>query len=185
MRVYRERLGAPASWWLAAVVCVLVFGTTLWAGLSIAEALAAFAVLGAASAATLLIWGGATIEVTGTDLHAGSERLPLEQAGLVAALDAAQARELRGPRADPAAYLLIRPYLSEAVYVEVAGQPTARPYWLIGTRHAAELAAAIERARLRGGPGGPWHDVAGDHAATAGTPRPTGEPDPGKDSNAW
>ena len=28
MRVYRERLGAPASWWLAATGCVLLFGTT-------------------------------------------------------------------------------------------------------------------------------------------------------------
>jgi len=185
MRVYRERLGAPASWWLVSAVCVLLFGTTLWAGLSVAVAVAAYAGLAAACAATLLIWGKVTIEVTKAELLAGSRRLPLDQTGLVAALDASQARELRGPRADPAAYLLIRPYLTEAVYVEVAGKPAARPYWLIGTRHPAELAAAIERARLHGGTAPPWHDVAGDHAAKAGGPRPASELSPGKDSNAW
>lgn len=65
----------------------------------------------------------------------------------VAALDDAQARALRGPRADPAAFLLIRPYLKRAVYVEVLGQFSTRPYWLIGTRRPAELAAAIESSR--------------------------------------
>jgi len=192
MRVYRERLGAPATWWLVAAGFVLLFGTTLLAGLSITTGVAAYAALAALCTTTLLVWGHATIEVTDAELHAGSQRIPLERIGLVTALNAAQARELRGPRADPAAYLLIRPYLTEAVYVEVAGKPTGRPYWLVGTRHPAELAAAIERARLHGGHGTSWHDVAadhaaaaGDHAATAAAPGPAGEPSPGKDSNAW
>ena len=43
----------------------------------------------------------------------------------------------------------IRPYLPESVYLEVAGRPAAQPYWLIGSRRPAELAAAIETARSR------------------------------------
>jgi hypothetical protein len=54
---------------------------------------------------------------------------------------------MRGPRADPAAFMLIRPYLKLAVYIEISGGPAAVPYWLVGTRHPAELAAAIERSR--------------------------------------
>jgi len=81
------------------------------------------------------------------ELRVKSRRLALSQIGEVAALDAAQTRALRGPRADPAAYLLVRPYLAKAVYVEITGRPAAEPYWLIGTRHPAELAAAINRAR--------------------------------------
>ncbi len=185
MRAYRERLGAPTSWWLATAGCVLLFGTTLWAGLSPVAAVAVYAGLGAASAAGLLAWGSATVEVSESDLRAGQQRLPLAQAGLVATLTKEQARELRGPRADPAAYLLIRPYLAEAVYVEVAGRPANRPYWLIGTRHPADLAAAIERARPDAGQDRAWHDVARDHAAAADPRRPAGQPDPGKDSNAW
>jgi hypothetical protein len=147
MRDYREQLRAPASWWLVSLLCVALFGTTLWAGFSPRVAVAVYVVLGAGCAAALLLWGSATIEVADGKLRAGSASMPLSQAGQVTALDEAQARALRGPRADPAAYLLIRPYLKRAVYVEVIGQFAARPYWLIGTRRPAELAAAIERSR--------------------------------------
>src|ERR1700689_911278 len=69
---------------------------------------------------------------------------PLATAGGAAAAEAAQARAMRGPRADPRAVMLIKPYLKLAVYVEVTGEHQERPYWLIGTRRPAELAAAIE-----------------------------------------
>ncbi len=65
-------------------------------------------------------------------------------------LDEAQARALRGPRADPQAYLLIRPYLRKAVYIEVCSADIAVPYWLLFTRRPAELAAAVESARAAG-----------------------------------
>jgi hypothetical protein len=42
---------------------------------------------------------------------------------------------------------MVRPYLKLAVYIEVTGEHQERPYWLIGTRRPAELAAAIERSR--------------------------------------
>jgi hypothetical protein len=74
-------------------------------------------------------------------------RLPLATAGEVRPLDQAQTRMMRGPRANPAAYVLIRPYLRESVYVEVIGADARWPYLLIGTRHPARLADAIERSR--------------------------------------
>jgi hypothetical protein len=74
-------------------------------------------------------------------------RLPLATAGEVRPLDQAQTRVMRGPRANPAAYVLIRPYLRESVYVEVIGADARWPYLLIGTRHPASLADAIERSR--------------------------------------
>jgi Protein of unknown function (DUF3093) len=164
MRDYRERLGAPVSWWLVITATAALLGTTLWAGLSIAAAIAIYAVLEGGCAAILLAWGSARIRVTASELVAGSERLPLEQIAGVTALDQAQTRALRGPHADPAAYLLVRPYLSRAVYVEIAGRPPARPYWLIGTRKPAELAEAIERAR--GAPAG-GHSGAARHSGAA------------------
>jgi hypothetical protein len=146
MRGYRERLWVPLSWWLAITGCVLLFGSMLWAGLSLATAVIIYAGLEAACALALLGWGAAVIEVTQSDLRAGRLRLPLASIGDVSPLDAGQARALRGPRADPAAYMLLRPYLRAAVYVEVAGRPSDRPYWLIATRHPAELAAALKGA---------------------------------------
>ncbi len=150
--LYCERLGVPAWWWPVTAACVLMLGslllgTTLLLGLRLLVGALGYAVLLAACAALLLWWGAAAVEVTRTELRAGGERLAVDRMGKTAAMDAAQTRELRGPRADPAAYLLTRPYLSESVYVEVTGPAGGRPYWLIGTRRPAELVAAIETAR--------------------------------------
>jgi len=146
MRGYRERLWVPLSWWLAVTGCVLLFGSMLWAGLSLTTAVIIYAGLEAACALALLGWGAAIIEVSENDLRAGQLRMPLASIADVTPLDAEQARALRGPRADPAASMLLRPYLRAAVYIEVAGRPAAQPYWLIATRHPAELAAAINSA---------------------------------------
>jgi hypothetical protein len=118
--------------------------------------------------ATLLGWGAVTIEITEHELRAGSQRLALCEIAEVTALDAAQTGALRGARGDPAAYLLVRPYLPMSVYVEIAGRPPERPYWLLATRKPGELAAAIERARPARLPAG--H---GDDSAV----RPTGHAD--------
>jgi hypothetical protein len=119
------------------------------------------------------------VVVSESDLRAGPACVPLAAVGEVTALDEAQTRSLRGPRADPAAFLLTRPYLRRAVYVEVA-QPGAEsrrphrrlrvhgarvraelvhpaagsPYWLVGTRHPEGLAAAVSRARAATPAGG-------------------------------
>lgn len=146
MRGYTERLGVPASWWLVVTACVLLLGTTLWAGLSVTWAIIIYAGLESVCALILLTWGAARIEITGSELRAGSGRLPLASITAVTALDRAQTSALRGPRADPAAFLLVRPYLPRAVYVAIEGRPAERPYWLVGTRRPAELATAIERA---------------------------------------
>ena len=71
----------------------------------------------------------------------------LTAVGEVVALDEKQAALLRGPRADPAAHLMLRPYLKRAVYIRLADPGSGVPYWLVATRHPEELATAIERQR--------------------------------------
>jgi hypothetical protein len=151
MRVYRERVGVPVSWWLAGAACVFIFGTLTWAGFTVAIGLAVYLGLGVLVTIGLLIWGAVAITVTTDELVVGSQHLLISEISEVAALDPVQTTALRGPRADAAAYLLVRPYLPEAVYVAVAGRPAGRPYWLIASKHPAELAAALETARSRAG----------------------------------
>ena len=168
MRVYRERLGVPLRWWLVITGCVLLLGSTLWAGLSLTIAALIYAGLEALAAVILIAWGSASIVVTADALTARRRRLPLGQVAGATALDAAQAAALRGPRADPAALLLLRPWLPRAVYVEVAGRPAGQPYWLLATRRPEQLAAAIEQARTAAGPGGrAGHAGEGDVARPA------------------
>jgi len=146
MHCYRERLSVTPLWWVSAMLIMLTFGAIVWTGFDPAVTAATFGGLIVITAACLLNWSRATIEVAGGELRAGGESLPLAHVGDVRPLDEAQTRALRGPRADPRAFVLIRPYLRCAVYIEVT-RPGARPYWLLATRRPAELAAAIERSR--------------------------------------
>jgi DUF3093 family protein len=147
MHSYRERLSVPAGWWVLAVVCVALLGTEVWAGLGGFIPLLTYVVLALIVGAVLVNWSTAVIEVTSGTLRAARATLPLDQVGKVVALDAEEAARLRGPRADPAAHLLLRPYLKRAVYVEVADPASGVPYWLLATRRPDELAAAIQRSR--------------------------------------
>ncbi len=147
MHFYRERLRAPFSWWLAGGVTMFMFGAIVWTGFNLAITIAVFAALFGVLAAFLLNWGRATIVVADGMLTADKATLPLAATGQVRPLDEAQARALRGPRADPRAHMLIRPYLHRAVFIEVTAGDGGAPYWLVATRHPAELAAAIESSR--------------------------------------
>jgi hypothetical protein len=154
MRSYTEQLRAPAGVWLLGMFTAFLFASMAWAGFNVFAAIASYVVICGGCAAVLLAWGRATVEVSDGELRAGAVTLPLAMAGEVAALDEAGTRVMRGPSANPRAYLLSRPYLKQAVYVEVIGEHQNRPYWLVGTRRPAELAAAIERSRPQARAGG-------------------------------
>jgi len=151
MRDYRERLHVPLAWWLLAVPTVLIFGATLYAGLAEPWPIIIMTGLAAGCAALLITMGLGTVEIRDGALWAGNAALPLTAVSEVVRLDEKQTTRLRGPRADPAAHLYSRPYLKESVYLSVNPSSSVAPYWLIGTRHPAELAAAVERCRLPAG----------------------------------
>jgi len=134
MGSYREHLRVPVSWWLLAVPVIAVLGGEVYAGFGGFIPPLIYAVLVAAV-------------VTDGALRAGGAMLPLGEISEVVALDEKQAALLRGPRADPAARLMLRPYLKRAVYIALADPGSGVPYWLVATRHPEELATAIERGR--------------------------------------
>ena len=150
MRSYREHLRVPVTWWLLAVPVIAILGGEVYAGFGGFIPPLIYTVFIVVVAGFLLAWGAASIEVTDGTLRAGGATLPLSQAGDVVALDEKQAALLRGPRADPAARLMLRPYLKRAVYIALADPAGTVPYWLVATRRPAELAAAIEHARQAG-----------------------------------
>ena len=153
MGSYRERLLVPVSYWLLAVPSIAFLGAEAWFVAGGLVPPITLAVLFLIAAVFLVKWGSATIEVAGGVLRAGGDTLPLAEAGEVVALDEEQAALLRGPRADPAAHLFLRPYVKRAVYIGLADPTDGVPYWLISTRHPDRLTAAIGRADADGGPG--------------------------------
>jgi hypothetical protein len=159
MGTYRERLLVPVSYWIIAAPVVVLLGAEAYFFVDGYIPVLTIVVLYVIVAAFLLNWGTATVEVTPGVLRAGRDTLALRDASEVIALNPEQARLLGGPRADPAAHLLLRPYLKRAVCVrlnETAAQAGV-PYWLVSTRHPGKLAGAIEAARqtdVYGRPGG-------------------------------
>lgn len=153
MRDYRERLAVPTAWWILAVPVIVLLGAyAIYANLNGLIVTIVYAVLTAGYIAALLAWGSGLIEVGDGQLRAAGAVLPLSQVTAVQALDEKQAEAMRGHRADPAAHTLIRPFLKSAVYLAVHDPAGQVPYWLIGTRRPAELAAAIERCRAKDAP---------------------------------
>ena len=129
---------------------MIIFGSLTWAGFTLAVGLVFYLALGVLVTLALLRWSATVVSVSPDELTVGKRRLALDRVDEVTALDTEQTTALRGPKADPAAFMVIRPFLPESVYVAAAGEP----YWLIATRHPAELAAAIETARpVRSGAG--------------------------------
>src|ERR1700733_597401 len=135
MRDYRERLRAPISWWLISLGCVVILGSELIAGFSLVIGVITYIVLAVICAAFLLHWGGAVVQVRNHELRAAGVRVPVDATGEVRALDETQTKAMRGPLADPTAYMLIRPYLNKAVYVDLTQAHADWPYLLICTRH--------------------------------------------------
>jgi Protein of unknown function (DUF3093) len=146
-RSYHERMLVPVSWWLFSVPLIVLFGAELYAGFSGIVPPLIYAGLIVIVGGFLLAWGAVSVAVADGVLRVGHASLQLSQVGEVAALDDKQAALVRGPRADPAAYVVLRPYLKRAVYIELADPGGQVPYWLVATRRPAELAAAIERSR--------------------------------------
>jgi Protein of unknown function (DUF3093) len=147
MGSYRERLLVPVSYWLLAVPVAVLLGAE---GYFFVDGLfppLLMLFLFIIAGTFLVNWSSATIEVVGPVLRASRATLAVSAISEAVALDERQSTLLRGSRADPAAHILLRPYLKRAVYIGLADPDAGVPYWLIATRHPEELATAIERAR--------------------------------------
>jgi len=141
--VYRERLSVPVSWWIiAAAAVVTLFGIT-----AVPAGLVAGLAVGGVSLVLLVLffvrYGAARVEVDEQRLRAGRAVIERAHLGTVEALTGEDARNAFGRECDPKAYLLLRSYVREAVRVEITDPRDPAPYWVIATRHAERLAAAL------------------------------------------
>lgn len=145
--LYAERLSVP--WWMWALWAALVVVLVAIYLEPVGPLLTAAVVLlvGAVSAAGLLAWGSARVVVTPHELVAGRARIPVELLGPPVALDAEDARRVRGRDYNAAAYHLLRGWLPRAVLVEVRDPADPTPYWYVSSRRPEALAAALREAQ--------------------------------------
>jgi hypothetical protein len=149
--VYRERLSVPLWWWLAAPASAALLAAEVYLGAPGYATILPYLVLLPAVVGTLWWAGRVRIAVTPEELQVDDARLPLRFVGAVTPLSPLQTRDLLGPGAEPYAFVIQRPWVSRAVRVDLTDPDDPTPYWVISSRHAGELAAAIDASRVGSG----------------------------------
>ena len=144
---YSERLGCPASWWAIALLVGLSFVTAVGFYLGAWFGVASLAAVVFGVVAVLGRLGSVQVVVDSRGLTVGSSLLEWDYQGVVLGLDAPATRARLGVGADARAFVVGRPYLAQAVEVEVRDAADPHPYWLISTRHPSRLAAALDQGR--------------------------------------
>ncbi|MFT4188985.1 MAG: DUF3093 domain-containing protein [Aeromicrobium sp.] len=146
---YHERLSAPLGWWIGALCFSLTFGWLMY--------VAATPLIAALFAAAAMLVAGGLVAAYGSlriavddELRAGRAHLEGRFIGAVEVLDPAAYRATMGPRADVRAWLVTRPWIVEGVKVVLDDASDPVPYWLLGSRHPDQLAAAVEALRQTG-----------------------------------
>ena len=142
-----ERLWASVTWWALAVLLV----ASVWLVLVVSTppsvtAIGTFAAAGVVVGG-LVVAGAVPVGVRGGEVVAGRAHVPLTMCGAITPLGPAATRELRGAGADARAFLVLRPWISSGVRVELTDPGDPTPYWLISARHPGRVAAAAQAAR--------------------------------------
>lgn len=83
------------------------------------------------------------ISVTDTELIVNKAHIELNYLGVVEALSADEMRKWRGPLSDPAGYMALRFWIGTGVKIEVKDPADPTPYWLLSSKKAQPLAAAL------------------------------------------
>ena len=143
MSDYDERLTAPAGWWAGGLALSLLLAAGIHSGAGGARAVVPYVLLPLLAVAGLALLSRGRVRVTDGVLHVPRARVPLAVLGGVRPLDREGVRQVRGPLADPRAFVVSRPWLSGGVRVQLEDPEDDTPYWLVGTRDPARLAAAI------------------------------------------
>lgn len=146
---FSERLHVPARWWLQGGLLVASFWLAMIVSIPEPAAWAITAALMGLLALGLGTYGRAKVVVEDGRLRAGRANIDLRFVGPAQPLDRTETRAVSGPLADARAFLLLRPYLPQAVRIEIDDPDDPTPYWLVCSRRVEALAASLNEARRR------------------------------------
>lgn len=141
--VVNERLHVPWWWYPAAAFIGAIIAGQFRLALYSLPGWLPFVVL--IPLALLLAWraGSGRLQIDAEELRVRGAHLPLEALGDVVELDARTVRLLAGRRGDPAAYVVLQPWIGPGVQVMVEDPDDPAPYWLFSTRHPHRVATAL------------------------------------------
>ena len=137
---YSERLHVPIGWWIGILGMLIVLGLEL-VPLIPAPAEVTVLVPVLIGVALLLSASMNKIEVTDRQVRAGKWSLDCSQIAGVEELDQRNTRRFAGAAGDPAAFVLVRPWVSTSVRIIcVTDDP---PYALVSSRRPKKLSAVV------------------------------------------
>jgi hypothetical protein len=145
MLIYRERL-LPGPMIFVITALLIPASLLVFLPINMTVGVICAAVL-YTTCVVLLIVGSPRIEVTDETLVAGRASLPVPNIGDAQGFTGTEATEQRGPKLDARAWLVIRGWISPVVKIGVNDASDPTPYWLVSTRHPADLVAALMRAK--------------------------------------
>lgn len=140
---FDERLSVPLWWYLVAVGVGVLLGAEIHMGYPGVRAWIGYAVCIPVFVLALLWMGHTRVRVAEGLLRVGDASVPLERLGRAEIVPPADRRAALGPELDPAAYLLLRPWIRPVVRLEVTGERA--PYWVFTVRDAKGLLTALGR----------------------------------------
>jgi hypothetical protein len=142
---YRERLW-PAPWVFIATALVIPASLLVFLPISMTAGIVCAVVLYGAIVITLILTTP-TVAVSAELFTAGHARLPRAVIAGVTAFTGSDATAERGTKLDARAWLLLRGWIPGLVRVQLDDTSDPTPYWVVSTRHPAELAAALTNAQ--------------------------------------
>lgn len=138
-----ERLAVPLGWWLLGTGFVLSLGIAVLAFLGPWWGIGVTVVAESLVAAVLVGYGSTRIVVDDAGVRVGRATIDYAYVREVRALDADRTLERLRTRADPRAYLVVRPYVRTSLELTLADPADPHPYWLISSRDAERLVRRI------------------------------------------
>jgi hypothetical protein len=142
--LYKERAPWPIWLWLfllflAASLALAIYAAlgTRWGWISMLIQLLGLLFLSQKSALD--------VEVTDTHLQVGKAQIERKFLGKIEVLSSEEMRRWRGPLSDPAGYMALRFWIPAGVKIEINDAKDPTPYWLVSSKKAQPLAAALSQ----------------------------------------
>ena len=140
---YRERLTAPAGWWLAIAALAVVLGWLLLVVFGPTVAMAAAVATAVVAGAALARWAGLRIAAGPGWLRAGDAHLERPDLGPVTALSGEAWQAALREHTGPTSFWLTRPWVRSGLLVEVADPRDPVRHWLVSSRDPGAVVAAV------------------------------------------
>jgi hypothetical protein len=140
---YAERLTMPWWWYpIGAGVAAILAAEFHLADRSITDWLP-YTILVPLTLGIVWSLGRSRVQVGGSEFTARDAHLPLSAVSGVVALDAVTLRRVVGREGDPSAFVMIRPWIGPGIQLWLDDPDDPTPYWVVSTRHPAQLVAVI------------------------------------------